>query len=531
MKTNEQLRAENKAIRDMLATGAEDRLLSIPSVIHVSVGLKEKNGQVTDQLCIRVYVEEKKDRENVPVAELIPAEINGVPTDVNMVGEFKSLIDNTKYRPIKGGIQITNRILGLVPGTTNTEFDVGTLGCVAIDNTDNSPVLLSNAHVLGAYSGSPPDDKIYQPAPSSFVSPLNHPITLVDLPVRPADSTDAIAKIKRFAFSDKVDGGIAAIDVSSCCHCCGIHYSNEINGLSVVENGSHRPQRNTIVGAERAVSGMTVFKVGQKTGRTEGRVVDDNYPKVPVTFKQLGTSRTFIGQIIIINTNQAIPFAEGGDSGSVIINLENKIVGLLFAGGSGENFPVKGTKYPFIALANHISDVFSALNIRIQYSSEVVMIAGETLTDVPPDILEAPIPEPYRVLRERLQRHESTAQILALGQRHSEEVTYLINHSRPVTVAWHRCQGPALLATVMNSVRDGHYRLPVAVKDVTLYEALKRMRVVLSQHGSPALKAVLNQSEADRLIEVFKGCSDLNEAIDLIASNQPLHSLLQGVSL
>ena len=63
MKTDEQLKAENKAIRDMLAAGAEERLRSIPGVVHVSVGLKEKDGKVTDQLCVRIYVKEKKEKE------------------------------------------------------------------------------------------------------------------------------------------------------------------------------------------------------------------------------------------------------------------------------------------------------------------------------------------------------------------------------------------------------------------------------------------------------------------------------------
>ena len=516
MKTNEQLKAENKAIRDILAAGLEDQLLSIPDVIHVSVGLKEKNGQVTDQLCIRVYVEEKKDREIVPAVELIPAEINGVPTDVNMVGEFEFQSDNTRYRPVKGGTQISNRIVGVNNASTGTQLSRGTLGCIAIDNTDNAPVLLSNWHVLYANTGTA-GDKIFQPAPTSLPQ-----LTLLQLPFHPPDDTDKIGTIRRSAITNKVDGAIAAIDVSSCCHCCGIHYSNEINGLSV----AGRPARNTIVGDERAVSGMAVFKVGQSTLRAEGVVVDDNYPSFSIT--KDGTIYTFVGQIAIRNVNNAIPFSDHGDSGSVVISLSNKIVGLIFAGG--RNVSVRGTQQPFVSLANHISDIFSALNIRIKYSPDVVMIAGETLTDVPPDILEAPIPEPYRVLRERLQRHESTAHILELGQRYREEVTYLINHCRPVTVAWHRCQGPALLATVMNSVRDGHYRLPASVKDVTLHEALERMRAVLSQHGSPALKAALNQTEADRLIEVCKDCRNLNEAIDRIATNQPLHSLLQGVS-
>ncbi len=508
MKTTEQLTAENKAIRDMLAAGPEAELLSIPGVIHVSVGLKEKNGQVTDQLCVRVYVGEKKGKDQLSAAELIPAEINGIATDVNTVGQFEFQIDNTQYRPIKGGIQVTNRIVGINKAGDGRQIARGTLGCVAIDNTDDAPVLLSNWHVLYANTGTD-EENVFQPAPATLP-----PVTVLELPFRPPDDTDKIAVNRRKAITNKVDGAIAAIDVSSCCHCCGIHYSNEINGLS----DAGRPAKNTIVGHELAVSGMTVFKVGQQTLRTEGVVIDDNHPFVIIPLE--GTDYKFEGQIAIQNIDPTKPFSDHGDSGSAVINLDNKIVGLIFAGG--KDVTVKGIQRPFVSIANHIGHVFDALNIRIEYSPDVVVIAGETLTNVPPLVREAPVPEPYRALRERLQRHENTARLFALGQRHSDEITHLINRDRPVTVAWHRGHGPALLATVMSAVRDGHYRLPATVKGMALSEALERMRVVLSQRGSPGLQETMKSADAYLLIDALKDCGNLNDAIERIAAEQTL---------
>jgi hypothetical protein len=511
MKTTEQLTAENKTIRDMLAAGPEAELLSIPGVVHVSVGLKEKNGRVTDQLCVRVYVSEKKSKEEVSTAELIPAEIHGIPTDVNTVGQFEFQLDNTLYRPIKGGIQITNRIVDINAAGTGRQISRGTLGCVAIDNTDNAPVVLSNWHVLYANTGAD-GENVFQPAPTTLP-----PVTALQLPFRPPDDTDKIGVNRRSKITNKVDGAIAAIDVSSCCHCCGIHYSNEINGLSV----AGRPAKNTIVGDQVVVSGMTVFKVGQQTLRTEGVVIDDNHPSFSITLG--GTSYTFAGQIAIQHIDPTKMFSDHGDSGSAVINLDNKIVGLIFAGG--KNVTVKGALRPFVSIANHIGDVLSALNIRIDYSPDVVTIAGETLTDVPPLVREAPIPEPYRALRERLQRHENTARLFALGQRYSAEIARLINRDRPVTVAWHRCHGPALLATVMSAVRDGHYRLPATVKGVALPEALERMRLVLSQRGSPGLQETMKSADAYLVIEALKDCGNLNDAIDRIAAEQTLASV------
>jgi hypothetical protein len=512
MKTNEELRAENEAIRAMLATGPADQLLAIPGVVHVSVGLKETDGKITDQLCIRVYVREKKDQDELNPAERIPSDIKGVPTDVNVVPQIEFQDDNQKYRPIRAGSQVSNRIIELNDDATGTRIHRGTLGCMAIDTTDNAEVILSNWHVLYGNTGRT-GDKVYQPAPTSL--PL---VQLGDLPVRPPDEVDKIGVLRRKEISSTCDGAIATIDVSSCCHCCGIHYTNEIPGLSK----DNRPPRNTIVGDERATGGMVVFKVGQSSGRTEGRVVDDNYPSFDI--KKDGTTYTFTGQIAIQHVDPTKAFSVSGDSGSVIINLQNKIVGLLFA--SGQKVKVKNVEQPFVTLANHISDVFTELKVRIPYSQDVKVIAGEALADVP-TTFEAQIPEPYRVLRERLERDEVTAKLFAIGQRHSEEVAYLVNHCRPVTVAWRRAEGPALLATIMGAVRDGHYRLPPEIKGVTPLELLERMRAALGQHGSAELKQTMRAAEVD-LKEYFANCDNLHDLIERIARDRQVASLVES---
>jgi hypothetical protein len=268
---------------------------------------------------------------------------------------------------------------------------------------------------------------------------------------------------------------------------------------------------------------MKVFKVGKSTGRTEGVVVDDNHPSFDIV--KDATTHTFTGQIAIQNIDNTKPFSTHGDSGSVIINLDNKIVGLLFA--SGKQVTVKGVVRPFATIANHISDVFAALKIRIPYSQDVKVISGERLASVP-TVFEAPIPEPYRALRERLQDNEATAKLFAIGQRHSDEIIYLVNHCRPVTVAWRRAEGPAILATVMGAVRDGHYRLPEKIKGVAPYELLERMRVVLGERGSSALRETMNSARVD-LKELFRDCDNLNDLIDRMTRDHNLVSLLGGV--
>ncbi|PWV47023.1 hypothetical protein [Chitinophaga sp. S165] len=61
---------------------AREKLLQIPGVTSVSLGYKETRKGLTDQFGLRVYVQEKKKPADIPPAEMIPTQINGLITDV-----------------------------------------------------------------------------------------------------------------------------------------------------------------------------------------------------------------------------------------------------------------------------------------------------------------------------------------------------------------------------------------------------------------------------------------------------------------
>ncbi len=83
---------------------------------------------------------------------------------------------------------------------------------------------------------------------------------------------------------------------------------------------------------------------------------------------------------------------------------------------------------------------------------------------------------------------ESETQLAALVRRHREEVARLIDHCRPVTVAWHRQQGPAFAVAVNRSHREPAYRIPRRINGVSRHELLIAMARALGQHGSAALQ-------------------------------------------
>lgn len=60
----------------------EDRLLAKPGVLSVGVGLRQRGGALTHEVCIVVTVRNKRPITNLPPAEVLPVEIEGIPVDV-----------------------------------------------------------------------------------------------------------------------------------------------------------------------------------------------------------------------------------------------------------------------------------------------------------------------------------------------------------------------------------------------------------------------------------------------------------------
>jgi len=91
-------------------------------------------------------------------------------------------------------------------------------------------------------------------------------------------------------------------------------FSDDIRGIGRVQ------------GTKPATLGMRVRKSGRTTGYTEGTV---NLLNATVTVAYGSKQARFTGQVI------TGPISQGGDSGSLVVDgVENKAVGLLFAGSN-----------------------------------------------------------------------------------------------------------------------------------------------------------------------------------------------------
>lgn len=474
---------------------AKSVLSQIPNVLAVGIGMKESDYAFTDQISFRVYVPAKKSLSELAPEEVIPRFINGIPTDVitplvitndsDVCGTERRTLSH--HRPLKAGIAIS---------TDSTSY--GTLGWFG-KLTDGTVVMLTNKHVL-------------------------------------YDETNVTDTRKLKTAQPQVG------DPSTCCCCtCG---SDNVIGESIVGVRDISPPSDTSVdcaiakvnadvasnivlritndattevlsvrGTATAVVGDAVKKIGARSGFTKGSVVHIGDIAVTAATDAGGTTIAIRrGQVLIIpdatETYQVkegvckFAFSNSGDSGAVILNADNKIIALNWGGDRTTN--VVG-----ITIACHIQNVLDKLSAN-----------GSAVT-----LLQSPPGDSAPGKVSKFSRHESTVSknpleeirdanedslLYWLYEKHHREVLELINHSRPVTVAWQRNQGPAYVAALARATREDAYAIPYSINDISREDLLTKLRAALMAHGSDALRKDLERF-GDELIATVRSGESIPE--------------------
>lgn len=537
---------ESKRLHALLDNGIAERLKSYPGVRHVSAGLRTTGNELVWERCFLVYVDKKKRRDQLKEGEIIPPEIDGIKTDVHEMSMgflAGNCTDSSRYRPIKGGIYISNGLEILDSATHRFTTGFGTLGAIGRvkGRCKCNTMALTNWHVIfipqtDSVTEIKPGTRIFQPnalsATNGRLDPLPDPDT----------EDNDIGKIVDGILTDTVDCGLIEIN-RSCCNCCGVPYENTIKGLEVISpliSGN-------ITGSNRAHPGDRVFFVGASSGANQGVVVDDN------AHKQVSYPRNMIGDPAVLAAHPGDPvaptlinqlsirpqgnfnlcngtdrFVDHGDSGSLLVNERNEAVGLIFA---TDDPPVSSA--PFLGYANHYENVIAALNAKgydfeLNYTplstggsrgepfvveggsratGESLVVQGESLAvgDVDGTSPDGQVLADDPALLEwqrRINANPKTRAIYSALQRHRDEVLLLVNHHRPVTVGWHRKKGPAFTNILFRRFNSRAFDYPTEVKGVTVEELLSTMRDLLLAHGSTGLKEDLQLYAGDLIAAV-----------------------------
>jgi len=332
---NEELASIRNILKD-----TRIKLLERANVIATGVGYKitkEKRGSALSIVC---SVTKKLPASQLSAKDLVPPTINDIPTDVVETGPIRALSHTGRYRPAPGGVSIGHM-----------DITAGTLGCLVKKN--GQMFILSNNHVLANSNNALIGDYILQPGPydggkfpADRIAKLEDFVPIVFLePEPPGDCGAARAIASLWNFGAKVIRSKTRLQAVTIREeenlvdaAIALPIDEEVVSDEILDIGK-------IKGVNEGVLSMAVKKSGRTSEFTTGEILQVDVT-VDVQY-DLGKIARFADQFM------AGAMSQGGDSGSAVLDSDNNLVGLLFAGSDTST------------IFNRIQNVFTTLEVSI----------------------------------------------------------------------------------------------------------------------------------------------------------------------
>jgi len=236
--------------------------------------------------------------------------------DIQVDGSPNYLADGFVVHNCPGGVSIGHEWI-----------TAGTLGCLV--KRDGQIFILSNNHVLADCGNAPIGSAILQPGKYDGGTLVDRIATLSDfIPIYfvgiPGDCKIGNAIVKLLNFSASVvkrKSRICLIDKQQ-----AENLVDAAIALPIVPTDVDKEilEIGVPAGIAKGILGMSIQKSGRTTGLTKGEILQTD---VAVTV-QYGEGKT----ALFVDQFMAGAMCAGGDSGSVVLDMERNIIGLLFAG-------------------------------------------------------------------------------------------------------------------------------------------------------------------------------------------------------
>ena len=529
MKTREERIAQQNKMLALLPKVQEEMCRNYDTVVDVSIALKKTSGNFLEEICWMVVVSEKKEGRDLSPSELIPDKIYGFRTDVEKLQKIQPLSDplpagfvapvglnaprkklGNEYRPLLGGIQITSnkavptvaqRVAAEAAGIPSPNVKFGTLGCIAILNTDNTPVILTNHHVCypndqQAVVDSGGADKLGQPsAPreESCCCQADYVATIINgtrsltqnvAGIGAVGLDAAIARLKGYPTGEKVP------------------YTNEIRSIGHL-NGSN----------DNFAVGDIVYKHGRKTGYEVGYIFCLGLNAITDDSSAIGNQYSLPLQIGIAAPDGEI-FSAKGDSGSVVVNEDNQVIGLLH--GINSETAVGSAHITIVTPIRAVLDFF---DITIPTVGDQNYIPNSATDVLEPEniesepVLEGSLSEAFNRLTNTLNETNQGKDFIHLFTTVKEEILTLINWNREVKVVWNRANGPAYVGHFIKSLRDGRHRIPKKIGGIDRTAVFIKSLRVFENHGSAFVKKGI-EDKAMSLLEIVQKSDTAEEFLN-----------------
>jgi len=290
------------------------KLLSKRNVVGVGLGYKISRGDNTGELSLVISVTHKVAPLALAAEDLVPRALDGVKTDVVETGVLRAfqLGPRDRWRPV------------VPPGVSIGHYRItaGTLGCLV--RRGGEVFILSNNHVLCDCNRGQEGDAILQPGPTDGGTTDDRIATLADCV--PLDFGTAPPECSI------AEWGVNRVDAALARPLSPDLVSNEVLYIGI------------LAGVGTATLGTEVQKTGRTSGHTQGTITQID---ATLRVNYNGPTALFTGQLV------AGPMSQPGDSGSAVLDMDGRVVGLLFAGSE------------VTTILNPIDEVLSALDVEL----------------------------------------------------------------------------------------------------------------------------------------------------------------------
>jgi hypothetical protein len=499
------------AIKDRAA----EQLKSVPGVTGVGIGGRVRGGRPIPELVLKVYVETKRSPDQLEPHQLVPAEFEGIPTDVSEMPSSGQLVqgpppgkpktsgtDNRRERPLVGGTRIQVNLWGA---------GFGTLGCMMVMVGDHDKAFaLTNWHVVVGQEGTPPNRREIPPV-------------LGTTKLGQSSNSDSVTKCCSAIIGKVAAGGRDGIrDAAVVRLDPGTEWRADILEIGAVSG------RGKITLAEAAAH-PAVRKRGARTGLTGG------------TIDSLGFQATVDG-VAFNNTMVVRPnpdpslaasapvfFDHHGDSGSALVDDANQVVGLVYAMPDPDGPPNPGYHGQVNGWALPIDDVIGAffahegLELDVATATapgKVNTVPGTAMVAMPRELAPAllgdridaedervrvPVtgigvePPPAAALAQLQQRLDHSARgraLITLWLSHQAELLGLVNSNRRVATVWHRSGASALFQVLVRMLSQPELTLPRTLNGKPLGACIDRVHAIFDDFGSASLRRDLAEAHA-----------------------------------
>jgi S1-C subfamily serine protease len=305
------------------------------NVVLVIRGRKKVNDIDTGRVAMVVYVTKKVPLNQLSKKDVVPAEIEGLESDVQITTQIDALSRTDRIRPMPGGVS------GGHPNVT-----AGTISPLRIKGR---LYIISNNHVIGACNDSELGDQTWQPGRADggsqadtighlYICPLIHFEDAGGMCPWANRFVDLGNFLAKHVFRSRQRILAPVLDVLNKVDCAVSLPVDEDDLLEEILD----------IGMPAGFAESQIADVIKKSGRTSeltrGTVLDTAGVS-RVSYGSYGNA-SFEDQII------TTAIAQPGDSGSLVFNEQNKVVGLLFAGSDQ------------FTIVNKISNVLEALGLN-----------------------------------------------------------------------------------------------------------------------------------------------------------------------